>query len=100
MRASYSSDATGSTETEPLRCRPTPPRGARRRARSTARLRVGGVVSALSMRVAAVIPAYQAERTVGQVVRDATAAWPDDLRGDGAFVFVVDDGSTDATRAR
>ena len=47
------------------------------------------------MRVAAVIPAYDAERTIAEVVTSARAAWAD--LGD---VIVVDDGSTDATRAR
>jgi glycosyltransferase involved in cell wall biosynthesis len=40
-------------------------------------------------RVAALIPAYQAEATVAQVVRDTRAVVPD--------VVVVDDGSSDAT---
>jgi glycosyltransferase involved in cell wall biosynthesis len=44
------------------------------------------------MRVCAVIPAYDAERHVGAVVRDVLRLWPE---RDG--VFVVDDGSGDAT---
>lgn len=42
-------------------------------------------------RVAVVIPAYQAAATIGPVVAAARAAAP------GAAVYVVDDGSTDAT---
>jgi glycosyltransferase involved in cell wall biosynthesis len=44
------------------------------------------------MRVCAVVPAYDAERTVGGVVRDLIAVWPD-----RDAVFVVDDGSRDRT---
>jgi glycosyltransferase involved in cell wall biosynthesis len=44
------------------------------------------------MRGCAIIPAFDAERSVGAVVRDILAVWP----AAGA-VFVVDDGSRDAT---
>lgn len=47
------------------------------------------------MRVGFLIPAYQAERTVGDVVRELGRAWS----GGVADVLVVDDGSTDGTRA-
>lgn len=47
------------------------------------------------MRVAAIIPAYDAARTVGEVVRGAVAAF----EGLGT-VYVVDDGSRDDTAAR
>ena len=47
------------------------------------------------MRVAALIPAYDAARTVGEVVRGAGSAF----EGLGA-VYVVDDGSRDDTAAR
>ncbi len=47
------------------------------------------------MRVAAVIPAFDAERTIVDVVRSVRSAWVD--LGD---VIVVDDGSSDRTRAR
>jgi glycosyltransferase involved in cell wall biosynthesis len=46
------------------------------------------------MRACAIIPAYDAERTVGLVVRSVIALWPE--RG---AVFVVDDGSLDGTAA-
>jgi glycosyltransferase involved in cell wall biosynthesis len=46
------------------------------------------------MRACAVIPAYDAERHVGDVVRDVLRIWPE---RDG--VFVVDDGSGDGTAA-
>jgi glycosyltransferase involved in cell wall biosynthesis len=46
------------------------------------------------MRFCAIIPAYDAERTVGSVVRSVLALWPE--RG---AVFVVDDGSLDGTAA-
>lgn len=46
------------------------------------------------MRACAIIPAYDAERTVGEVVRALLALWPE--RG---AVFVVDDGSSDSTAA-
>jgi hypothetical protein len=45
------------------------------------------------MRVLAVVPAYQAERTVGAVVRGLRAELGDEP------IIVVDDGSTDATAA-
>jgi glycosyltransferase involved in cell wall biosynthesis len=45
-----------------------------------------------ALRVAAVIPAYQAAATIEDVVRGTRAVLPD--------VLVVDDGSTDATGAR
>jgi glycosyltransferase involved in cell wall biosynthesis len=44
------------------------------------------------MRVCAIVPAYDAERTVGDVVRHLRAAWPE-----RDAVFVVDDGSRDRT---
>lgn len=44
------------------------------------------------MRPAAVVPAFDAERTVGAVVSELVRAWP--VPGG---VFVVDDGSSDAT---
>ena len=47
------------------------------------------------MRVAAVIPAYDAARTVAEVVHETKRAW-----GDLGVVYVVDDGSTDATAER
>lgn len=47
----------------------------------------------MSLRVACVIPAYDAEATVGGVARGVRAAVP------GAFVIGVDDGSRDGTRA-
>lgn len=40
----------------------------------------------------AIIPAYDAERTVGEVVRSLRAVWPE-----GAPLLVIDDGSTDRT---
>src|SRR6185369_13151959 len=46
------------------------------------------------MRACAIIPAYDAERTVGAVVRDALRVFPD-----RSSVFVVDDGSRDGTAA-
>lgn len=46
------------------------------------------------MRACAIIPAYDAERTVGEVVRSVLALWPE--RG---AVFVIDDGSLDGTAA-
>lgn len=48
--------------------------------------------ASLSMRACAIIPAYDAERTVASVVREVDAVWP----RSGA-VFVVDDGSRDGT---
>jgi glycosyltransferase involved in cell wall biosynthesis len=47
------------------------------------------------MRVCAIIPAYDAERTVGEVVQALLQIWPE--RGG---VFVIDDGSLDATAAK
>jgi glycosyltransferase involved in cell wall biosynthesis len=44
------------------------------------------------MRACAVIPAYDAERSVGDVVRDVLRVWPE-----RESVFVVDDGSRDET---
>lgn len=49
----------------------------------------------LSMRVAAVIPAFDAQATIATVVRDVLQEFRD--LGD---VFVVDDGSSDDTRTR
>ncbi len=46
------------------------------------------------MRACAVIPAYDAERMVGDVVRDVLRVWPE-----RDAVFVVDDGSRDGTAA-
>ncbi|WP_438015648.1 glycosyltransferase family 2 protein [Sorangium sp. So ce315] len=53
------------------------------------------VIALCFMRICAIIPAYQAERNVGDVAREA-------LRIDGlaGAVFVVDDGSTDRTAER
>lgn len=45
--------------------------------------------------VVAVVPAYEAEATVGDVVRELVSTWP--VQVDGGAVIVVDDGSTDAT---
>ena len=45
--------------------------------------------------MAAVVPAYQAESTVGQVVSDLRDVWTDFDRAPS--MIVVDDGSTDAT---
>src|SRR5207247_24196 len=50
------------------------------------------VTPVLRMRACAVIPAYDAARTVGDVVRDALRVWPE-----RDAVFVVDDGSRDDT---
>jgi glycosyltransferase involved in cell wall biosynthesis len=47
------------------------------------------------VRVAAIIPAFDAERTVADVVSQVRAAW-----GDLGDVLVVDDGSSDRTRER
>ncbi len=44
------------------------------------------------MKVAVVIPAYEAARTVGAVIADVKAAFPI-----GTTVYVIDDGSTDGT---
>ncbi len=44
------------------------------------------------MRTAAIVPAYQAEPKIGEVVRELVRIWPE-------RVWVVDDGSTDATAA-
>lgn len=46
------------------------------------------------MRVAAVVPAYDAARTVGQVVRDLASVWP---QSHTQPIIVVDDGSRDDT---
>ncbi|MFT3765440.1 MAG: glycosyltransferase family 2 protein [Minicystis sp.] len=46
------------------------------------------------MRACALIPAYDAARTIGDVVRDVIRAWPE--RG---AVYVIDDGSRDGTAA-
>ncbi len=53
------------------------------------------MVGEQAVRVAAVIPAFDAERTIVDVVRSVRSAWVD--LGD---VIVVDDGSSDRTRAR
>jgi glycosyltransferase involved in cell wall biosynthesis len=45
--------------------------------------------------VAAVVPAYDAEGTVGDVVERLLALWP--WKPDGGAVIVVDDGSEDST---
>ena len=47
------------------------------------------------MRPAAIVPAYQAEPVVGQVVEDLLSLWPE-----RAGVLVIDDGSTDGTAIR
>ncbi|MBI5538090.1 MAG: glycosyltransferase family 2 protein [Deltaproteobacteria bacterium] len=50
------------------------------------------------MRTAAIIPAFQAQDTIGEVVAALVAQWPgSDERGN---VIVVDDGSTDDTAER
>jgi glycosyltransferase involved in cell wall biosynthesis len=46
------------------------------------------------MRACALIPAFDAGRTIGEVVRDTVRAWPE--RG---AVYVIDDGSRDGTAA-
>ncbi len=46
------------------------------------------------MQVAAVVPAFDAARTVGGVIQSLRAVWPDP-----AAIFVIDDGSTDDTAA-
>jgi glycosyltransferase involved in cell wall biosynthesis len=46
-------------------------------------------------RVVAIVPAYEAERSVADVVRSLSAIWP--WKPDGGAVIVVDDGSRDAT---
>jgi len=51
------------------------------------------------MRVAAVVPAYQAEATIADVVGSLRDAWRS-LGERDAGVVVVDDGSTDATAAQ
>jgi glycosyltransferase involved in cell wall biosynthesis len=59
------------------------------------------------MRACAIIPAYDAERTVGDVVRDTLRIWPAQQFSESAertssergAVFVVDDGSRDRTAA-
>jgi len=50
------------------------------------------VTSPHPMRSCAIIPAYQAARTVGEVARETRALWPDP-----DAVIVVDDGSSDDT---
>lgn len=50
---------------------------------------------ATSMRVFAIVPAFQAEGTIGEVVRGLVAVWPAD-----GEVLVIDDGSRDATAER
>lgn len=52
------------------------------------------------MRVAAIIPAFDAERSVGDVVRGTREAFAAELARGDAAVYVVDDGSSDDTRAR
>jgi glycosyltransferase involved in cell wall biosynthesis len=50
------------------------------------------------MRAVAIVPAYQAEHTVGEVVRELRASWPQN--GVTHTVLVIDDGSNDATSER
>ncbi len=50
------------------------------------------------MRAVAIVPAYQAEQSVGEVVRELSARWP--VNGISQTVIVVDDGSTDQTAER
>jgi len=47
------------------------------------------------MRAAVIVPAFQAERTVGQVVGELARIWPE-----AGAVLVIDDGSTDRTSER
>ncbi len=47
------------------------------------------------MRTAAIVPAYQAESSVGEVVRGLVRRWPSS--GTAPCVVVIDDGSTDRT---
>lgn len=47
------------------------------------------------MRAVAIVPAYQAEQSVGDVVRALRDRWPEN--GIARTVIVVDDGSSDAT---
>jgi glycosyltransferase involved in cell wall biosynthesis len=54
-----------------------------------------GHASVSAVRVLAVVPAFQAERSVGAVVRDLRAA----LGPEASPVIVVDDGSSDGTAA-
>ena len=52
------------------------------------------------MRACAIVPAYDAERMVGAVVRELAACWPAPDGGvdpGGSAIFVVDDGSRDGT---
>jgi len=49
------------------------------------------------MRAVAVVPAYEAGRTVGEVVAALCSVWPNN--GAGPSVIVVDDGSSDDTSA-
>ncbi|XXX74773.1 glycosyltransferase family 2 protein [Sorangium sp. So ce134] len=53
------------------------------------------VIALCFMRICAIIPAYQAERNVGDVTREALR-----VSGLGGAVFVVDDGSSDRTAER
>jgi glycosyltransferase involved in cell wall biosynthesis len=46
------------------------------------------------MRVVPLVPAYQASRTIGELVTELARCWPDRE----APIVVVDDGSTDGTR--
>jgi glycosyltransferase involved in cell wall biosynthesis len=50
------------------------------------------------MRAVAIVPAYQAEQSVGEVVCELSARWP--VNGISQTVIVVDDGSTDQTAER
>jgi glycosyltransferase involved in cell wall biosynthesis len=50
------------------------------------------------MRAVAIVPAYQAERTVADVVRELAERWP--ANGIAHTVIVIDDGSSDATSER
>ncbi len=47
------------------------------------------------LRVAAVVPAFDAEKTVGSVVEELVRVWP--WKHPGGSVIVVDDGSSDGT---
>jgi glycosyltransferase involved in cell wall biosynthesis len=59
----------------------------------------------VGMRSCAIIPAYDAERTVGGVIRALLAVWPEQTASRGGAeavsgaVFVIDDGSSDGTAA-
>lgn len=50
------------------------------------------------MRAVAIVPAYEAERTVTAVVRELAKLWPQN--GIAERVIVIDDGSTDRTAER